>query len=147
MASLNKVLLIGNLGSDPEIRSLPSGAKVANFNIATSESYTDKNGNKVDNTEWHRLELWDNQANVAEQYLKKGDSIYVEGRIKSEKYTDANGIEKTAYKIRVVSMQMLGGKRTEGGTYTGPSVSNPDTAPMSKENPLMAAKEEDELPF
>jgi single-strand DNA-binding protein len=108
MASLNKVMLIGNLGSNPEIRTMPSGDKVANFNIATTEYYKNKNGEKVETTEWHRLELWEGLAGIAEQYLKKGDSVYIEGKIKSEKYTDANGVDKISYKIRVSTMQMLG---------------------------------------
>ena len=98
MASLNKVLLIGNLGSDPEVRTLPSGGKVATFSIATTESYKNKDGEKVENTEWHRIELWEGLAGIAEQYLKKGNSVYIEGRIRTEKYTDANGIEKTSFK-------------------------------------------------
>ena len=108
MASLNKVLLIGNLGSDPEIRTLPSGGKVASFSIATTESYKNKEGEKVEHTEWHRIELWEGLAAIAEQYLKKGDTIYVEGKLKTEKYTDANGLEKTAIKIRGNNFQMLG---------------------------------------
>ena len=108
MASLNKVLLIGNLGSDPEIRTLPSGGKVASFSIATTESYKNKESEKVEHTEWHRIELWEGLAAIAEQYLKKGDTIYVEGKLKTEKYTDANGLEKTAIKIRGNNFQMLG---------------------------------------
>jgi single-strand DNA-binding protein len=79
MAGVNKVILLGNLGSDPEVRVLPSGAKVANFNIATSETYTNRDGQRVEQTEWHRIELWDGLANIAEQYLRKGNSVYVEG--------------------------------------------------------------------
>jgi single-strand DNA-binding protein len=107
MASLNKVLLIGNLGSDPEVRTLPSGGKVATFNMATTESYKNKDGEKIENTEWHRIELWEGLAGIAEQYLKKGDSVYIEGRIRTEKYTDSNGVEKFSFKIRGNSMQMF----------------------------------------
>ena len=85
MAGVNKVILLGRLGSDPEVRTLPSGGKVVTFSIATSENYTNKEGVKVEQTEWHRIELWDNQANVAEQYLKKGDLAYIEGKIRTEK--------------------------------------------------------------
>ncbi|MFN4084870.1 MAG: single-stranded DNA-binding protein [Spirosomataceae bacterium] len=141
MASLNKVLLIGNLGSDPEIRALPTGAKVANFSIATSESYTDKAGQKQTLTEWHRIELWDGLAGIAEQYLKKGDPVYIEGRIRTEKWTDANGQEKTGVRIRATSMQMLGARGTGGGGMNaGPG------APMSA--PAMPSSEPmDDLPF
>ena len=110
MASLNKVMLIGNLGSNPEVRTLASGTKVATFNIATSENYTNKNGEKVEQTEWHRIELWDNLAEIGEKFLQKGDSVYIEGKLRTEKYTDANGIEKFVVKIRGNSMQMLGRK-------------------------------------
>lgn len=129
MAVLNKVLLIGNLGSDPEIRTLPSGAKVANFSIATTETYTDRSGQKQDQTEWHRIELWEGLANVAEQYLKKGDSVYIEGRIRSEKWTDQNGQEKTGIRIRGQAMQMLGGARQGSAPSGGQQYAN--SAPSS----------------
>lgn len=110
MASLNKVTLIGNLGSDPEVRYLDGGACVARFNIATTERYTNKAGEKVEQTEWHRIELWDTQAKVAEQYLKKGASVYIEGKLKTETWTDKDGIERTGVRIRGNNMIMLGGK-------------------------------------
>ncbi len=112
MASLNKVMLIGNLGMDPEIRTISSGDKVAMLNMATTESYKNKNNEKVEETEWHRVEFWGPIVNVIEQYLKKGDSVYIEGRIRTEKYTDANGLEKYSMKIRGNSMQMLGKKES-----------------------------------
>jgi single-strand DNA-binding protein len=157
MAVLNKVLLIGNLGSDPEIRTLPSGAKVANFSIATTESYTDRSGHKQDQTEWHRIELWEGLANVAEQYLKKGDSVYIEGRIRSEKWTDQNGQEKTGIRIRGTAMQMLGGggaRQASGGAQTGQPASNPsnsgnypERSQKPEEQAFQAPIEEDDLPF
>jgi single-strand DNA-binding protein len=139
MASLNKVMLIGNLGSDPEVRTLPSGGKVASFNIATSESYKNKDGEKVESTEWHRIELWEGLAGIAEQYLRKGDSVYVEGRIKTEKYTDANGLEKYSFKIRGNSMQMLGKPRESENRTPQNATSVVSAAPMPVE--------EDGLPF
>lgn len=108
MAALNKVLLIGNLGADPEVKTLPSGDKVATLRMATTETYKNKNGEKVEDTEWHRVEFWGGLAGIVEQYLKKGDSVYVEGRIRTEKYTDAQGVEKYSTKIRATQMQMLG---------------------------------------
>lgn len=141
MASLNKVILIGNLGSDPEIRSLPSGAKVASFSIATSESYTDKaTGAKQTITEWHRLELWDGLAGIAEKYIKKGDSIYVEGRIRTDKWTDNNNVEKTTTKIRVTELKMLG-----GGRQTGAESSAPRAVPEMSDH--SAPDMSDDLPF
>lgn len=99
MAGVNKVILLGNLGGDPEVRALPSGIKVANINIATSESYPGKDGQRVEQTEWHRVELWDNLANIAEQYLRKGNQVYIEGKIRSEEWQDKNGATVRGYRI------------------------------------------------
>jgi single-strand DNA-binding protein len=112
MAGVNKVILIGNLGSDPEVRHLSNGSVVANFNIATSESYTNRNGERVTQTEWHRIELWDGLAKVAEQYLKKGNSVYIEGKLKTENWQDNDGNNRTTTRIRGLSMTMLGGRTT-----------------------------------
>lgn len=112
MAGLNKVMLIGNVGGDPEIRSLQSGSKVANFSLATSESYTDRNGQRQTQTEWHRIEMWDGLAGIAEQYVRKGDQIFVEGKIRNEKWTDQNGVERSGVRIRGLSMQMLSSRST-----------------------------------
>jgi single-strand DNA-binding protein len=114
MAGVNKVILLGNLGGDPEVRQVGE-TKVANFNIATSESYNDKQGNKVEKTEWHRIELWGGLAGIAEQYLRKGNSVYVEGKIATEEYTDKDGISRRSIKIRGTSMTLIGGgNRSEG---------------------------------
>lgn len=110
MAGVNKVILIGNLGKDPEVRHLESGSVVANLTLATTESYKDKNGNRVENTEWHDLELWEGLAKIAEQYLRKGNSIYVEGKIKSDTWQDEQGNNRKRTKIRVLNMTMLGGR-------------------------------------
>lgn len=114
MAGVNKVILIGNLGADPEVRHFEGGNVVANFNIATSENYT-KNGEKVTQTEWHRIEVWEGLARVAEQYLKKGNTIYLEGKIKTESWQDKDGNTKYTTKIRANTFTMLGGKGG-GGT-------------------------------
>ncbi|SOE20969.1 single-strand binding protein [Spirosomataceae bacterium TFI 002] len=149
MAGLNKVLLIGNVGGDPEIRSLPSGSKVANFSLATSESYNDKSGQKQTVTEWHRIELWDGLATIAERYVKKGDPIYIEGKIRNERWTDKDGQEKTGVRIRGLSMQMLGSARGGDNNYgnqeddsqsSGHTLSEPD-------NSLVNNGGEDDLPF
>ncbi len=110
MAGVNKVILIGNLGADPEIRNLPSGSSVANFNIATSESYTNKNGERVTQTEWHRIECWEGLARIAEQYLKKGNSVYIEGKIRTEEWQDKDGNTRYTTRIRAQNMTMLGGR-------------------------------------
>ena len=110
MASLNKVMIIGNLGADPEVRYLDGGSVVARFNVATTERWTNKAGEKCEATEWHQVELWDAQAKVAEQYLKKGHTVHIEGKIKSEKWTDKEGVERTTVRIRGNSLIMLTAK-------------------------------------
>ena len=115
MASLNKVILIGNTGKDPEIRYMPNGKPVASFSIATSESWKDKaTGEKKESTEWHNCTAFDKLAEIIGQYVKKGQPLYVEGRIKTEKYTK-DGVEKYSTKILVNEIKMLGGGKGEGG--------------------------------
>ncbi len=116
MASLNKVLLIGNLGRDPEIRYLPSGDAVASLNIATTETWKDKSGQKQEKTEWHRVSMFGRLAEIAGEYLKKGSQVYIEGRIETRKYTDKDGVEKYATEIKASEMKMLGGRGMAGGT-------------------------------
>lgn len=111
--SVNKVILVGNLGRDPEVRYMPSGDAVANLAIATSSKYKNKAGELVEETEWHRVTLFGRTAEVAGEYLKKGKSVYIEGRLKTRKYTDKDGVEKYATDIIANEMQMLGGR--EGG--------------------------------
>jgi single-strand DNA-binding protein len=115
MASVNKVILVGNLGRDPEIRYLPSGDPVANVTIATSSKYKNKTGEMVEETEWHRVTFFGKLAEIVGQYLKKGRSVYVEGRIKTRKYTDKDGVEKYATDIIANEMQMLGSREGMGG--------------------------------
>lgn len=115
MASVNKVILVGNLGRDPEIRYLPSGDPVANVTLATSSKYKNKAGEMVEETEWHRVTFFGKLAEIVGQYLKKGRSVYVEGRIKTRKYTDKEGVEKYATDIIANEMQMLGSREGMGG--------------------------------
>ncbi len=114
MASVNKVILVGNLGRDPEIRYLPSGEPVANVTLATSSKFKNKNGEMVEETEWHRVTFFGKLADIVGQYLKKGRSIYIEGRLKTRKYTDKDGIEKYATDIIANEMQMLGTREGMG---------------------------------
>lgn len=106
---LNKVILIGRLGQEPTIRYMPNGEAVCNFSVATSEKYTDKNGQRQEATEWHNVTMYRKLAEIAGQYLKQGSQVYIEGKIKSRKYTDKNGVERTAYDIIANEMKMLGG--------------------------------------
>lgn len=110
MASVNKAILVGNLGRDPELKYLASGDAVCNFSIATSETWKDKQGEKQEATEWHRVSFFGKLAEVCGQYLKKGSTVYVEGSIRTRKYTDKDGVEKYATDIKGERMQMLGSK-------------------------------------
>ena len=115
MASVNKVILLGNLGRDPETRYTTGGDAVTNLNIATSEQWKDKSGEKQERTEWHRVVLFGRQAEVAGEYLKKGRSVYIEGRLQTRKYTDKDGVEKYSTEIVADRMQLLGGRDGPGG--------------------------------
>ena len=106
---LNKVILIGRLGREPELRYMANGESVCNFSVATSESWKDKNGQRQEATEWHNVTMYRKLAEIAGQYLKQGSQVYIEGKIKSRKYTDKNGVERTAYEIIANEMKMLGG--------------------------------------
>ena len=116
MASVNKVIIVGNLGRDPEIRYMPSGDAIANIAVATSYKSKDKNtGEQKELTEWHRISVFGRLAEIVGQYLKKGSSVYVEGRLQTRKYTDKDGVEKYATDIIAETMQMLGGRQGMGG--------------------------------
>ncbi len=116
MASVNKVILVGNCGRDPEIRYLPSGQAVANISVATSSRRKDKNtGETIEDTQWHRVTFYDRLAEIAGEYVKKGRPIYVEGRLKYGKYTDQSGVEKNTVDIVATELQLLGGREGMGG--------------------------------
>ena len=136
MAGVNKVILLGRVGQQPEIKYLESGSVVANLSLATSESYKSKDGQKVDSTEWHDLEIWEGLAKVVEQYVNQGDLIYVEGKIKSNVWQDKDGNNRKKQNIRVTTMTMMP-KRT-GSTQNKPSPVDISTGGDSFE---------DELPF
>lgn len=112
---LNKVILIGRLGRDPEVRYMPNGEAVCNFSVATSETWNDRNGQRVERTEWHNITMYRKLAEIAGQYLKKGGLVYLEGRIQSRKYQGKDGIERTAYDIVANEMKMLGGRNENSG--------------------------------
>ncbi|MBU0916632.1 MAG: single-stranded DNA-binding protein [Gammaproteobacteria bacterium] len=116
MASVNKVTLIGNLGRDPEVRYTPNGAAVCNVSVATTRNWKDKNsGDKVEETEWHRVVFYDRLAEIAGEYLKKGRSVYVEGRLKTRKWQDKDGKDTYTTEIVAEQMQLLGGREGGGG--------------------------------
>ncbi len=121
MASVNKVILLGNLGRDPEVRYAPSGAAVCNVSIATTRQWKDKSGERKEETEWHRVVFYDRLAEIAGEYLKKGRPVYVEGRLKYGKYTDKEGVERYTTDIIATEMQLLGSR--DGGDDEGSSYS------------------------
>ena len=145
--SLNKAILIGRLGRDPEVRHMPNGEAVCNFSIATDETWKDQSGQRQTKTEWHAITLYRRTAEVAGQYLKKGSQVYIEGRIQSRKYTGKDGIERTAYEIIGSEMKMLGGGNDSGqqnAQHTPP-------APPSRQAPAAPAQPvddiDDDVPF
>lgn len=135
MAGINKVIIVGNLGNDPEMRTMPNGEAVANISVATSESWTDKNtGERREVTEWHRIVFFRRQAEVAGQYLRKGSQVYVEGRLKTRKWQDQNGQDRYTTEIQGDVLQMLG-SRNQGGDFGGnPNANGWNPAPTQQPN-------------
>lgn len=125
---LNKVILIGRLGRDPETRYMPNGEAVCNFSVATSEKYTDKNGQRQEATEWHNVTMYRKLAEIAGKYLTKGSQVYLEGKIQSRKYTDKNGAERTAYDIIANELKMLGGNSQAAQEQPKPPQGNAQSA-------------------
>jgi single-strand DNA-binding protein len=166
MASVNKVILIGNCGRDPEIRYLPSGQAVANISIATTSRRKDRtSGETVEDTQWHRVTFYDRLAEIAGEYVKKGRPIYIEGRLKYGKYTDQAGVEKNTVDIIATEMQLLGGREGMGGPSGGEgdggaparrpaAAPRPAAASASNSRPAPASKPasgfddmDDDIPF
>ena len=133
MASVNKVIIVGNLGRDPETRYMPSGDAMTSITVATSDSWKDKaTGEKKEQTEWHRITFFGKLAEIAGQYLKKGSQVYVEGSLRTRKYTDKDGVEKYATDIRADAMQMLGSRQGAGGG--APMDDDYGSAPAPRQN-------------
>ena len=147
--SVNKAILIGRLGRDPEVRQMPNGEAVCNFSIATSETWKDQHGQKQERTEWHNITLYRRMAEVAGQYLKKGSQVYIEGRIQSRKYTGKDGIERTAYEIIGSEMKMLGGGNDSGQQAQAAQAETP--TPPRRQAPAAPAQPvddiDDDVPF
>jgi single-strand DNA-binding protein len=157
MASVNKVILIGNLGRDPEVRYAPSGSAICNVTLATSRQWKDKtSGEKQEETEWHRVVFYDRLAEIAGEYLKKGRPVYVEGRLKTRKWTDKDGVEKYTTEIVADQMQLLGSREGmgEGGAEGGAARSAPASRPAGGAAKPVAQKSstgfddmDDDIPF
>jgi single-strand DNA-binding protein len=148
MASLNKIMLIGNLGRDPEIRYMPSGDAMANLNLATTDTWKDKTGEKQERTEWHRIVMFGKQAEIAGEYLKKGSQVYIEGRLQTRKWTDKSNVERYTTEIVADRMQMLGGRSAGGGNYD--SAESKETEYDSTSSPKSNTgfdDMEDDIPF
>ena len=158
MASVNKVIIVGNLGRDPEVRYSPSGAAICSITVATSRSWKDKtSGERQEETEWHRVTLFDRLAEIAGEYLKKGRPVYIEGRLKTRKYTDKDGVEKYATDIVAAEMQLLGGRDGGGDEATAaPQRSAPAHGsaaptrvggPPARQPAAFPVSEDDDIPF
>lgn len=147
MASLNKVIIIGNLGRDPETKYLPSGDCVTTIAVATTESWKDKQtGEKKEATEWHRISFFGKLAEIAAQYLKKGSQVYIEGSLRTRDYTDKDGVKKYATDIKASEMKMLGGKSEAANTQTPRA--NPQTARASATQQAPNFSDmDDDIPF
>jgi len=122
--SVNKVILVGRLGQNPEVRYTPSGAAVANFSVATNESWSDKNGQKQERTEWHKVVVWGKLAELCNQFLAKGRQVYLEGRLQTRQWQDKDGQTKYTTEIQAQTVQFLGGQGAERGSSMGPSMGN-----------------------
>lgn len=144
MASVNKVILMGNVGRDPEVRYLPSGKAACNISIATSTRRKDKDGNVTEDTQWHRVQFFDKLAEIAGQYVKKGNPLYIEGRIKYGKFTNKDGVEQNTCDIVATEMQLLGSR--EGGQQSAAPA-----APRQAAKPAAAGSGfddmDDDIPF
>jgi single-strand DNA-binding protein len=154
MASVNKVILVGNLGADPEMRYLPSGEAVANLRLATTDTWKDKDGNKQEQTEWHRVSYFGRQAEVCGQYLKKGSQIYVEGSLRTRKWQNKEGQDQYTTEIRGDRMQMLGGRQgmsdappRESGGGARPAGNSAPRAPAAPAGGGSFNDFEDDIPF
>lgn len=142
---INKVILVGNVGADPEVRRIDANTPVANFRMATSESYTDKQGVRQTITEWHNVVVWRGLAEVVEKYVKKGGQIYVEGRLRTRSYDDANGVKRYVTEIVADTLKMLGRRENDGSAES--SYSQPANSGYTSQVEDIEAAGSDDLPF
>ena len=148
MTGVNKVILIGNLGKDPEIRHLDNGRAVANFSLATSENYKNREGEKVTTTEWHNVVLWTPLAEIAEKYLNKGNQIYLEGKLTNRSYEDKEGNRKYITEVVGHNLTMLGGRASTPESSTPEeSKSTPEENKIVSESAVTEEDQTDDLPF
>nr|WP_279032343.1 single-stranded DNA-binding protein [Snodgrassella alvi] len=154
--SVNKVILVGRLGRDPETRYIPNGEAITNFSLATDEQWRDRNGERQTRAEWHNVSLYGKLGEIASQYLRKGSQVFIEGKIQSRKYTDKDGIERMAYNIIGNEMKMLGNRNDgsdSGNNNTAPPTSNPPPAAPRRQPPQQTPTTppiddiDDDIPF
>ena len=143
MGSVNKVILVGNLGRDAELRYTPGGAAVAKFSLATTETWNDKSGQKQERTEWHNIDIWGKQAETLTEYLRKGKQVYVEGRLQTDEYTDKEGVKRKSTKIRGDRIVLLGGGGRGGYARDESSGTHAPAAAEAPSEPLT----DDDIPF
>ena len=139
--SFNKIILVGNLGRDPELRYTPQGTPVCSFTVATNEKRKDKAGEAQDFTTWFRVTLWGRQAETASQYLTKGRPVYIEGRLRLEEWTDRDGKQRYTLEVHATDMQFIGGGRSDDAAYSGGKPASTDRAPTE------ADLSDDDIPF
>jgi single-strand DNA-binding protein len=144
---INKVIIVGNLGGDPETRYMPSGSAVTNLTVATNESWKDKQtGEQKDRTEWHKVAMFNRLAEVAAEYLRKGSQVYIEGKLRTRKWQDKNGQDRWTTEIIADEMQMLGGRGGSGGG-SAPMSSDQDSGPPSEPPQSGPDDFDDDIPF
>ena len=148
--SVNKVILVGRLGQDPDVRYMPNETAVCNFSLATSSSYKDKTGERVDQTEWHRIVMFGKVAEIAKEYLKKGSQIFIEGRLQTRKWQTKDGQDRYTTEVVAATMQMLGSKdSTSGGSESDQQKNQPSNEPTKAPSPAVESFDqlEDDIPF
>ncbi len=151
MAGYNKVIILGNLGRDPELRYTSSGTPVCRLSVATSRNWTDKENNKHEETEWHRVVVWGKTAENCNQYLSKGRQVHVEGRLRTSKWTDESGVDRYSTEIVADGVQFVGSGSRDGAANTGPTHGNNPTTPANPHDSLppgmVPGPEDDDIPF
>ncbi|MFH0894253.1 MAG: single-stranded DNA-binding protein [Bacteroidota bacterium] len=156
MGSVNKVILIGNLGKDPVVRTIPNGTKVASFSIATTEVYKDKEGQKKEQTEWHNIVAWRNMAETAERFLKKGSPVYIEGKLRTRKWQDSEGKDRYSVEVNADSLVLIGARQSDSSqssSYQNENESGFNNAPANNQSsgiqsdPIGGSDTPDDLPF
>src|SRR4051812_11748951 len=147
MGSVNKVILVGNLGRDAELRYTPGGAAVAKFSLATTEVWNDKGGQRQERTEWHNIDLWGKQAESLSEYLVKGKQVYIEGRLQTDEYTDKEGVKRKSTKVRCERVVLLGGGGGRGGSTERPDRGSGGGSAVTSHDEPAEPLTDDDIPF